>query len=203
MITSVNDWVLFLKTTSAAMGFPLVVCGLALMLFGWRMWKVCILLSFGLIGAALGSHFAPSSDMEFVLAIASAGVLATLSYLLSKYAVAVLGGLIGAGVVATTLDGSPIHGPALWAVSAVFFAISTAMSVLYRKQVIVGVTAFLGATLLISGLTAFAFHSSALASIRDTIMPSGAIVVPFMLLVPTVMSCLYQSSEMTRLHANT
>ena len=55
MLVNIDNLLLFLKQSHSAAGFPLVVGGLGLMLFGWRMWKVCVMLSFGLIGAGLGA----------------------------------------------------------------------------------------------------------------------------------------------------
>jgi hypothetical protein len=37
-------------------GIPLVLGGLTLMAFGWRLWKVCAALTFGLIGYGVGAR---------------------------------------------------------------------------------------------------------------------------------------------------
>ena len=54
MITSIHDWLVFLRQSDALMSFPLLIGGAALMLFGWRMWKLCVALCFGLIGLSVG-----------------------------------------------------------------------------------------------------------------------------------------------------
>ena len=54
MILSVDGWLDFLKDSHGAAAFPLIVGGLGLMFFGWRFWRLCVILAFGLIGAIAG-----------------------------------------------------------------------------------------------------------------------------------------------------
>ena len=55
MITSLNDWLAFLKSSNMIVGLPLLIGGAALMLFGWRMWRVSVVVAFGLGGLAIGA----------------------------------------------------------------------------------------------------------------------------------------------------
>ena len=177
----------------------MVAFGLGLMLFGWRLWRVCVVLSFALIGAVIGATVAGPRDDQWFYALIGAAVLGTLSYWPAKYAVAVLGGVIGGGFLTCTLADLGMRGFVLWGAGAAVFVACTAYAYLNRQRVIVFLTSFLGATLLLSGVTAWAMAWPGLFGTFKSMATGSAIVLPFLVLVPTVMSCLYQMSEVHRL----
>ncbi len=80
MITSVTDWVAFLHKSGTLVGLPFMIAGLGLMLFGWRMWKACVVISFGIIGMGLGCYFAGGESDQLLYAVISGSILAVLSY---------------------------------------------------------------------------------------------------------------------------
>ena len=199
MITSVSDWVAFLKTSNSAMGFPLVVFGLALMLFGWRMWKLTVVLAYALIGAALGAIAAGQSDQQAICAVGGAVVLAAVSIYPVHQAVAVLGGLIGAGISHFYLSRISLNEIMHWSLCGAAFVAFTGFSFLGKQRVVIFVTAFLGAVLLISGLATWAMSIHSFYGTVRALASNSIIVVPFLLLVPTVMSSFYQIAEVRRL----
>lgn len=199
MITSVSDWVAFLKNSNSALGFPLVVFGLTLMLFGWRMWKVTVVLAYALIGAALGAIAAGQSEHQAWFAIAGAVVLAAVSVYPVHYAVAVLGGLIGAGISHFYLERISLNEIMHWSLCAAAFVAFTGFSFLSKQRVVIFVTAFLGAVLLMSGLAAWVMSLDSFYGTVRALASNSMIVVPFLLLVPTVMSSFYQIAEVRRL----
>lgn len=199
MITSVNDWVAFLKNSNSAMGFPLVVFGLTLMLFGWRMWKVTVVLAYALIGAALGAIVAGQSEQQALFAGAGAVILAAISVYPVHQAVAVLGGLIGAGITHFYLSRISLNEIMHWSFCGASFVAFTGFSVLGKQRVVIFVTAFLGAVLLMSGLAAWVMSIHSFYGTVRALASNSIIVVPFLLLVPTVMSSFYQIAEVRRL----
>ncbi len=70
----------------------LVIAALILMLFGWRLWKVCVFLSFGLIGAGLGATLAGESSNQWYFALIGAVMLGFTSYMFATLAIGALGG---------------------------------------------------------------------------------------------------------------
>lgn len=199
MITSINDWVAFLKTSDSALGFPLVIFGLALMLFGWRMWKVTVVLAYALIGAALGAIVGGQNEHQTAFAAVGAVVLAAVSVYPVQYAVAVLGGLIGAGIAHFYLARISLNEIMHWSFCGAAFVAFTGFSFLGKQRVVIFVTAFLGAVLLMSGLTAWAMSIHTFYGTVRALANNSVIVVPFLLLVPTVMSSFYQIAEVRRL----
>jgi hypothetical protein len=196
---SITQWLAFLKSADTLAGIPLLVGGLVLMLFGWRLWRVCVVLSFGLLGAALGAKLAPFGDSPMLCALIGAALLGGLSYRPARYCVPALAGIIGAGLTAYLLSGTSLTGPPFWLVTGVVFVVVSALALINRLVVVICVTAFLGAVLLMSGLTVFAALSPSLYSYFKMAAAGSSIVLPFALLVPSVVSCCYQASETSRL----
>ena len=198
MITFVDRWLAFLNGADPLAGVPLLAGGLVLLLFGWRLWKICVVLSFGLIGAALGASFAPPSDSAWVYSLVAAVLLGALSYWPARYAIAVLGGLIGGGLVAQVGAGAGLTGTTFWLVTAVGFIGALALAFINRRYVVISVTAILGAGLMMSGLTVFAQLSPGLHWHISSMARNSSIVLPFLLLVPAVVGYCYQSGDTSR-----
>lgn len=197
MMAFLDSCVLFLKHSDRLIGFPLVVGGLGLMLFGWRMWKVCVILSFGAIGAALGAYYAGRHGHQLSFAIAGGVLFALASFWPAKYAVALLGGLIGAGLVTYSVSNMNLTAGAVWGAGGAAMLVCTAYAFINRQHVVIMVTAFLGSVLLVAGLSAWVMASPQLfGSIRS--VTSGSMALPFLLIVPTVMSSFYQVAEVNR-----
>ena len=199
MITSLSDWLAFLKSSDMIVGFPLMVAGATLMLFGWRMWRVCVVIAFGLGGVAIGAGLAGSGTNQLWCAFGCGIVLAALSYWPVNYSLAVLGGVIGGATVMQLLNSMGAHGPISWILFALAALACAALAFINRQLVVIAVTSFLGAVLLISGLTVLVMSAP---SLYGVVASHSAFAVPFGLLVPTVMSCFYQIAEVHRTNAS-
>lgn len=200
MPSSLGDLQMLLRSSGAAVSFPLLVAGAGLMLFGWRMWRVCVVLTYALVGAVLVVALTPDNDDQWFYALIAAAVLGAASYWPGRYAVALLGGLLGGGSTTAYLHDCGVSGSTLWFVGAAAGFAALGYAFINRQHVIVLITAFLGAALLVSGLAGLVMLSPALFGTFRSMAAYSAIVLPFLLLVPTVMSSFYQISEMRRLH---
>lgn len=200
MITSVDEWLVFLKQAHTATGFPMVVGGVALMFFGWRMWKLCVVLSFALLGAVIGSNVCGPNADQWMYAACGAVVLGLLSYWPVNVSVSLLGGMIGSGIVTASVAQLGLSGTTLWAVAGVGMIAFTAYAFLNRQYIVIIVTAFLGAVLLMSGLTSWVMNLPGLYGTLRSMTTGSVLVLPFILIVPTVMSSFYQSAEIRRLN---
>lgn len=199
MITSIEDWINFLRDSTSAGGIPLIIGGLGLMLFGWRMWKLCVIMSFGLIGAGIGASFTEGGADKWIAMIACGGVLAAVSAWPINYSVALLGGVLGGGMAYYYLDLLQVDGIMQWVITAAVVLSCSAFAFINKRRVVILVTAFIGAMLLVSGLTSWLIASPAIFGTFRSMASTCAIVLPFVLLVPTVMSCFYQMAEVRRL----
>lgn len=199
MTVSVQDWMSLLRDGQSAAAFPLIVGGLSLMLFGWRLWKVCVVLAFGLIGTLISAYLIGPRDHQMAYALACGAVLGLVSYWPGHISVAILGGVLGGGVTHSFLESVNLNGGTVWGGVAAAFVTSTAFTIINRRHVVIFVTALLGALLLLSGLTAWAMNVPALFSTFRAMAAWSVIVVPFLVLVPMIMSCFYQLAEVHRL----
>lgn len=172
------------------------------MLFGWRMWKVCVMLSYGVIGAAIAAAIAGPSDDQWLYAIAGGVVLGLISYWPVKYALAILGGVLCAGIVGFSLSTAGLAGTLLLTSATVALIGGTAFAFLNRQYVVIVVTAFQGAILLVSGLAAWVMSMPSFYGDLRAMATGSVIVLPFLLLVPTVMSSFYQAAEIHRLRVD-
>lgn len=198
---NIDEWLNILKHSHSTAGIPLLVGGLALMLFGWRMWKLCVVASFGLIGAGLGAWLAGPEGEQLLYALGGGTVLGLASYWPAKYAVSLLGGVIGALVVMQSVSAMGFSASVLLIVGGTALILGTAASHLNRQYVIIIVTAFLGATLLLSGLCVWVMNMPRLWMTLQSMASGSLVVLPFLILVPTVVSAFYQLSEVRRTHA--
>lgn len=199
MITTVQDWISFLRDSHSAVGFPLIVGGLTLTLFGWRLWKLAVILSFGVIGTLLGAYVAGPRDDQMTYAFAAGAFLAAASYWPLRYSVSVLGGVLGGCVAYYYLERFGAPPMILWGLTGLVVVSGTGFSMIHRRHVVILVTAFLGAILITSGLMTWMMTVPILFGTFRSMAAWSIIVVPFLVLVPTVMSCFYQLAEVYRL----
>jgi len=199
MITSVQDWLAFLRDSHTATGFPLIVGGLALMLFGWRVWKIAVVLAFGVLGTFVAGSFIPSGENQLTYSLGCGVACALLSSWPTKYSVSALGGVLGAFVTYAYLERFGMSGGMLWGGVGTALVMCTALAIINRRHVVILVTAFLGAVLLMSGLVTWLMTMPALFGTFRSMAAWSMIVVPFLVLVPTVMSAFYQIAEVRRL----
>jgi len=195
----VNDWLIILRDWGTIACLPLMIGGAGLTLFGWRLWKLCTMLAFGLLGVGLGFHFGGEYEPTFVPMAGAGLLLAAVAFYLAKHAIGILGGLIGAALVLNVLALLRFEGPPFWIGGGVGFFAAVALSQINRRYVVIVVTAFLGAVLLISGIAAAVMAMPALYGTFRAMASYSGIVAPFLLAVPTVMSYFYQVSEVHRI----
>ena len=196
----IHSWTAFLRDLHGISAVPLLVGGAALALFGWRLWRLCVGVSFGLIGILATAWLWPEETARHPWFYIPAGglLLGLAACCVTQYAIAVLGGVIVAGVMYVSFTTLGMYGPMLWSMVAVSFLAGTAFAFLSRQTVVILVTAFLGACLLVSAGAAVLMDTPSLHGTLKSLSSSYKIVVPFFLLVPTVMSFFYQSAELHR-----
>lgn len=188
-----------LREWGSVASLPLMISGVGLMLFGWKLWKLCVLVAFGIMGAAGGTMLAGEILPPVVPALVGALLVAGLAYCFAPKAVIVLGGLIGAGATISILSAARMAEGVVWIGVVLGFFCAAALAHINRRHLIIGVTAFLGAALLVSGLAALTMALPMLFGTFKAMASYSGIVLPFLLVVPTVMSCFYQVSEVHRI----
>jgi hypothetical protein len=188
----------FVQQMDPLTGIPLVLGGLTLMAFGWRLWKVCVALTFGLIGCGVGAILGEGTQHQALFGLGGLVLLGLASFGPVKHSLDLLGGIVGAVILMAILKALGLEGPALWVAGGVALICFTALSAINRRYVLILITAFEGAVLLVTGALALMTSTPGMLGVVKSMAAASAIVVPFILLVPTTMSFFYQVSEVRR-----
>lgn len=180
-------------------GFPLVVCGFGLMLFGWRMWKICVVVAFGVLGTLLTLKLFGLKNDDWLYGMVGGVLLAGLSYWPANFSISVLGGIMGSYLLSLSFENMGLSGATLWFLALFFMVVCTAYAHLHRQQVVIVVTSSLGSVLLTCGLFIWLLHLPGFFTSVQHLLSDSVVLLPFMILVPTVMSLFYQEAEVRRL----
>jgi len=197
----VSDWMAYLHTADAALALPLMVAGTLLMLFGWRIWRLAVMLTFFLV-ASLGTHDGMEDSLWQGSAALAVGLLVGgAAWCLRQYAVAGIGAVAGTAVSLHFAQLMGVQGPGLYVAAGLGGGAGWAVSVLNLRQVTVFLTSAQGAILFMSGLAVVARAVPSVCHLVRDVTGNGPLVGVFMVLVPTVVSCFYQLSDAHRTSA--
>lgn len=203
IMMSLNEWLAVLRDLKSGIVFPLGVGGLMLMLFGWRLWKVCVGLSFAIVGAGLFTYLADiqRTDVDPFYLIVISLVLGVLAFRFARIGLPALGGVILMGITASIVSSAKVDGPVVWALSATGFVCGCALAFINRRYLVISITGLLGSVLFVSGFVAFLMTMPSTYTTFHGMAMGSSVVIPFMILVPMVMSFFYQVSEVRRVQA--
>lgn len=195
MVDTVENWVRYLQQSGVLIGLPLLLGGVILALGGWRIRKAAVPASFGLIGILIGLLLGKGSGQDWLYAAVGFVVLGAVGCLLGDRTVALLGGLIGAGVFNYLAEGLGFSGAGLWAITAIGMMACAALSFINLRQVVIVVTSFEGAVLVVSASVAFFAGVPWIANRFRGTSWCWSLVVLFMLMVPTVIGAMMQMAD--------
>ena len=174
---------------------PLAVGGLGLVFSGWRVWKLAVVLSFGCLGALAGMLFGQDHERQLLYALVGFVVVGAASFPPVLYSVAVLGGILGAGMVNHTAGNMGLTGSVLWMLTSVGMIFGTALAFLNLRQVVMIVTSFLGSALLLSAVVAGLAKIPGMFNYFYDMAFESSIFLPFVMLVPTVVGTFLQAAD--------
>lgn len=203
MMPSLDSWQFLLRDSGGTAAIPLLIAGAGMMLFGWRLWRLCVVCSFAIIGAGASMTLFASGVVggsDWLFGVGGAALFGLASFRIAGYLVAVLGGIVAAGAVGAYLQCLGVSDGTMYALAVAAMCGGTAYAFLHRRHVVVLLTAFLGAAALVSGIVALVMTMPGTYSTLRAMTSYSPIVGPFLLLVPTVVSCLYQISEIHKLN---
>lgn len=204
----IDSWVALLREANPAWGFPLVVAGLVMMFMGWQVHKLAVPFASFVVGMIIGQVLFDSIVPRLIVGGVLGIVLAGVSYFTIQISVGILGGLVGAFVVAgymSTFKG--LHLPNLVEAGAAMFGFvgGTAISFVMFREMAIIVTSFLGSLLLVSGLNCILpqYVPSLYGTITSFLSDYPAFFVPFVIGGPTLIGALTQMAGADRADAGT
>jgi len=186
-----------------------VVClisGVVCMLHGAKFYKPVVVIAALAIGAFVGYELGKSIEARYVVATVLAALLAVLAMPLMKYAVAVLGGLVGAFAGANAWSalwqwahsapiGSTPEDGSHWIGALLGLLVCGMLAFVLFEQAVIVFTSLSGATLAMIGATALLLQVAAWRTPILEQLSANTIVVPLLVLAPAVIGLIHQETS--------
>jgi hypothetical protein len=184
----------------AVLAMLLFACGLVYMLQGWKIFKILVVANVAVLGAVLGSYLgsmARGPNTWIFTSIAGALLLGGLAWPLMKYAVSLLGGLVGSFVgyglwnyVTNTIDRPEMQQYA-WVGALVGLITLGLLAFVILKFVVMFITSLQGAVMGVGGVLAMVLKympDEAEGPLRD-----NAHLMAILIGVPAIIGFVFQT----------
>jgi len=193
-------WIEFLNHAEPLVGIPLLAVGAALVLAGWRLWRVIIVINMMVVGVAAGLCMAQltGTDPDWRWMAGLAVLLGAAGGVFYRLAAPLLGGLAGGFVGYMVLQTLGFYGPVLWLISAIVLAAATGWSYAYRNQVQSVLTSAEGGALFASGIAIMLPEVPILHKFFSSMTSTSPFMIGFYILVPTVVGVMMQQADVNR-----
>jgi len=185
------------------LGVFLAGTGLVFMIFGYRLYRPLVAISFGVVGFVLCSLLPGPMELRLGLGFLGAVALGAISTFFIKASLATLAGTWMA-YVAILLSGLfevPLE--AKLTVAALAFGGAVSLSLIMYHEVTAFVLSMEGSLLLIGGMVIFMNQSPIFWSHMRDLLVSNPIFAPFVLVTGTVTGFYWQMSEQRQREAGT
>jgi hypothetical protein len=190
--TDLLNWCHHMNPGLAAL---LIGLGIVYLLFGFKMFRVLMMLNAAAIGAALGFGLGQSSEMGFALMVLCGFVAAAVTWPLMKWAVAVLGGLAGALLGASIWQTFGLDPHFAWSGALTGLVLFGLLSFIIFRGSVTMYMSLQGAAMLIFGLLAMAFKYEQIAPRMTHAMTLRPFILPMAVIIPAIIGMLYQQSD--------
>jgi hypothetical protein len=195
-------WTLFLRGAEPLVGIPLCAAGAALVLSGWRLWRVVAVASLALAGGAVGQFAVQTvtgaGGFHLPWAAGGAVLFAVSGVVLPQHAATIVGGLIGGSVATGVLASFGVVGYGQLVGGLLAFVGAAAWAFANRQRVVVLITSLEGGILLASGIAVMLPEVPLLCGFFRSMVINSPFVVPFFVLVPTVIGVTLQQADANR-----
>jgi len=199
------DFLAYLTSPSMGMlqAILLLACGLVYLLYGWKVFKVLVVVNATLLGTIVGVQVGAmikggGGNMSLYCGIAGAVIFGALSWPLMKYAVSIMGGLAGSFLgyaiwnYGARMAGVEEPGKYAWAGALIGLVALGLLAFIIFRVTVVTFTAFQGAMLTVAGILAIALkYDMPNANIR-TAFTNNPHLLPLLILVPAVIGFAFQ-----------
>ncbi len=204
---SQSDFIGALEQVSLIPAMLLVASGIVYMLYGWKIFKMLVLINAVLLGAVIGSHLGgllKTPEMPLYMAIGIGALFAMLAWPTMRYAVSIMGGLagclLGYGVWqyiahATSNLEMTRYG---WAGALVGLVFLGLLAFIMFRVAVISWTAFQGAMMSVAGLVALLMkHQTFQANVHSALV-GNIHLLPLLVGVPAGIGFIYQDATMVK-----
>ncbi len=201
-MSSQGQYLAELKAAEPLLAIAAIVVGVVLLLFGWRVFKVWVVVNAAIVGLLLGDRIAVAiarPELQLWLSLGLAVVLAMVSWSLMKFAISILGGMAGGfiGYHGWRYVASLIQRPELaqydWVAALVCMVVMGLLAFMIFRAIVVAATSIQGSLLLVSGALALCLKLPALDRALSRPLLDSSHLLSLLIAIPAVVGIIYQS----------
>ena len=200
---SQDEFLDYMKNTAGYLpAILMLACGLVYLVYGWKIFKVLVVVNAALLGAAVGAWAGGKlgGNMPIYGGIAGSLLLGALSWPLMKYAVSLMGALAGAVLgyglwnYVAKAAGSNVDKYA-WVGALVGLIVLGLLAFIIFRATIIVFTTFQGAIMAVSGALGILLKQEWCSNGLTNAMKANTHLLPLFFLVPAVIGIVVQHTS--------
>ncbi len=172
-----------------------IAFGSVCLLYGWRVFKMLVVINFGLIGLVLGMSISDRIVGLNQLAggIIGMGILGVLSVPLMKWAVNILGAFAGGVIASGIWYAFGLNEQYLWAGAMTGIVAGGMLSFVIFKVAVMLFTSLWGSTLIVSGSLALLYIHQSTSEQIESLFFANKWFIPAIIILPTILGLFVQN----------
>ena len=170
--------------------------GAVCLLYGWRVFKILVVIGFGLVGLALGiviGETIQGSSSQIWGGLIGLGLLAALAVPLMKWAVCILGALAGGLITSGLWYAFGLNEDYIWAGGLIGIIAGGMISFIVFKIAVMLFSSLGGSMLMVTGLLALLYHYPPTQMETKELVFDNKWFLPLALMVPTAIGLIVQN----------
>ena len=160
-IPTQQQYIDYLMSLGILEGIVLLACGLVYLLYGWKVFRILVVVNAAILGAFVGEHVGAllrGANMPLFGTLAGAILSAALAWPLMKFAVSIMGGLVGSVLgfliwnSASVAVGNPAWNQYAWAGALIGLVTLGLLAFIIFRVIIIIFTSFQGAFMTVGAI---------------------------------------------------
>jgi hypothetical protein len=173
----------------------LIILGVIYLLFGYRIIKTLVMLNAIVLGAIIGGTIGGRGESALACAIIGAFAAAAITWPAMKYAVALMGGLIGAMIGGAVWHAAGLAPDLAWSGALVgLIGFGLLSFILFRGSVMM-YTSLQGAVMLVLGLLGLMYKYQEVAPQLTTHLHMEPFLLPAAVVIPAMIGLIFQQHQ--------
>lgn len=170
--------------------------GVVCLMYGWRVFKILVVISFALLGLFLGisvTNMIVGLNNHFVGGVVGMCVLGILSIPLMRYAVCILGAIAGGILSSSIWYATPLAERYIWAGALIGMVAGGMISFIIFKVAVILFSSLSGASLIVVGSLALLYLHPSTSARLEEILFTKQWFLPTLLIAPTLIGLVLQN----------
>lgn len=192
---AMSDVLEICRTMNGGTAAILIILGFVYLLFGIYIFRGLVVLNAAFIGALFGAIIGERAGSTLAGALVGAFLCGAVSWPLMRYAVAIMGGLYGLLLGASIWRAFGLEPAFAWAGGLTgLVGLGMLTFIIFRGSIMMFMS-LQGSVMLIFGLLGLIYKYQSVAPVISEHMLSNPMIMPMLILIPTVLGVIYQQSQ--------